>query len=117
MSDDVEHKASNSSQPVATKQQPASYRERPVLDSDIQSHLGQELRSTYARVADKPAYLGDPALPPEFEHKLIEVEAAVELREKGIEAVREVLNLPDEAHEKGLDAVKNALLPDPPSRK
>ena len=89
----------------------------PALDRTVQEHLGQKLRAAYAEVADKPAYLGDPALPPEFEHQLLQVERSEEVHEKAVEAVREVLGLSDTAREKGLDAVKQVLLPDPPPRK
>ena len=85
----------------------------PALDRTVQDHLGQKLRAAYAEIAEKPAFLGDTALPPEFEHKLLEVETAEEVREKGVEAVREVLDLPDPAREKGLDAVREALREEP----
>ena|SRR5262245_12469658 len=83
--------------------------ERPALDKTVQDHLGQKLRAAYAEAEDKPAYLGDPALPPELEHKLMEVEKAVEVREKGVEAVKDALGVPDRAHERGMEAVREAL--------
>jgi hypothetical protein len=33
----------------------------------VQEHLARQLRATYLEMQDKPAYLGDPALPPEFD--------------------------------------------------
>jgi hypothetical protein len=83
--------------------------ERPALDKTVRDHLGQKLRAAYAVAEDKPAYLGDPALPPELEHKLLEVEKAVEVHEKGIEAVKEALGAPDPARERGVEAVREAL--------
>jgi hypothetical protein len=96
MSDDATNEKDGGAQP-------------PALDKAVQDHLGQKLRAAYAEVAEKPAFLGDAALPPEFEHKLLEVETAAQVREKGVEAIREVLDLPDPAREKGLDAVRDAL--------
>jgi hypothetical protein len=83
--------------------------ERPALDKAVQDHLGQKLRAAYAESEDKPAYLGDPALPPELEHKLLEVERSAEVHEKGIEAVRDALGVPDPARERGMEAVREAL--------
>ena len=61
------------------------------LDRSTQDHLGQTLRTAFNEVAPKPAYLGDPALPPEFEHQLLRLEGRIEVHEKGIEAVRKAL--------------------------
>jgi hypothetical protein len=70
--------------------------EKPALDDQIQHHLGDELRAAYNALAPKPAYLGDRALPAEFEHQLLRMEATLEVREKGIDAVREALAIPDD---------------------
>ena len=83
--------------------------EPPALDKAVRDHLGQKLRAAYAESEDKPAYLGDPALPPELEHKVLEVERAAEVHEKGIEAVKDALGVPDPAHERGMEAVREAL--------
>jgi hypothetical protein len=80
-----------------------------VLDKVVQDHLGQKLRAAYAETADKPAYLGDPALPPALEDKLLELEKAEEVHEKGVEAVKDALGEKELAHEKGVEAVRNAL--------
>jgi len=39
----------------------------PSLPVNIQDHLGQLLRAEYYERGDKPRYLGDPALPLEFD--------------------------------------------------
>jgi hypothetical protein len=39
----------------------------PSLPIDIQDHLGQMLRAEYYERGDKPRFLGDPALPLEFD--------------------------------------------------
>ena len=72
---------------------------KPALDDQIQHHLGDELRAAYNALAPKPAYLGDRGLPPEFEHQLLRMEATLEVREKGIEAVREALAIPEPARD------------------
>jgi hypothetical protein len=68
---------------------------KPGLDKPIQEHLGQRLRAAYNEVAEKPAYLGDPTLPPEIENQLHELETRIRVHEKGTEAVREALGIPE----------------------
>jgi hypothetical protein len=68
-----------------------------ALPRTLQEHLAQKLRSAYHELAEKPAFLGDPAIPVEFEYHLARLEAV----EKGrhMEKVRN----------QGLEAVKSAL--------
>jgi len=80
-----------------------------LLDQTVQDHLGQKLRAAYAETEDKPAYLGDPALPAAFEHKLVELEKSEEVHEKSVEAVKEALGRRDPAHERSVEAVRDAL--------
>ena len=69
------------------------------LPRPIQEHLGQQLRTTYnAEAASKPAYLGDPVLPLEFELLIERLEASERQR------FREM------AHNQGVEAVERALL-------
>ena len=78
------------------------------LVKPIQEHLGQHLRAVYTQIADKPTYLGDPALPSEFEHQLVRLETSLEVRESAVAAVKDALE--DAAtHEKAVEAVKDAL--------
>ena len=67
------------------------------LPPPVQEHLAQQLRATYQVMAAKPAYLGDPALPPEFERHIerLENRERAEIREK--------------AHNLGVEAVEAAL--------
>ena len=44
-----------------------------VLPRWIQEHLGRQLRATLVDTQDKPAYLGDPALPSAFDQYLYEM--------------------------------------------
>jgi hypothetical protein len=81
---------------------------RGGLTKPVQEHLGHELRSVYNQMADKPRYLGDPALPPELEHQLVRLETSLEVSENAMAAVKEAL---DQAvtHEKTVEAVRIAL--------
>jgi hypothetical protein len=72
-------------------------RDDPALPPPVQEHLAQQLRAAYQETTEKPAFLGDTALPPEIEHT---VERIAE-RERAI--VRE------KAHELGTEAVEAAL--------
>jgi hypothetical protein len=69
-------------------------RPQPELDQSVQEYLGQKLRAAYNEVAEKPHYLGDPALPRELEEQLIELETRVRAHRTGTEAVREALAIP-----------------------
>jgi hypothetical protein len=80
-----------------------------LLDRSVQDHLGQKLRAAYNELAGKPRYLGDPALPPEFDQQLLRMEMTLRTHEEGVEAVKEALAEPDPVHEQGLEAVRAAL--------
>jgi hypothetical protein len=69
-------------------------RPAPELGQSIQEYLGQKLRAAYNEVAEKPAYLGDPALPLQIEEQLLELETRVRAHRTGTEAVREALEIP-----------------------
>jgi hypothetical protein len=68
-----------------------------ALPPPVQEHLGQQLRAAYQQMTDKPAFLGDSALPPRFEHHIQQIES----RER--EEIRE------RAHDLGVEAVEAAL--------
>jgi hypothetical protein len=87
-----------------------------LLDRSVQDHLGQKLRAAYNELAGKPKYLGDPALPPEFDQQLLRMEMMLRTHEEGIEAVKEALAEPDPVHEQGLEAVRMALAVPPKPR-
>jgi hypothetical protein len=80
-----------------------------LLDRSVQDHLGQKLRAAYNELAGKPKYLGDPALPPEFDQQLLRMEMTLRTHQEGVEAVKEALAEPDPVHEQGLEAVRAAL--------
>lgn len=69
----------------------------PPLPHSVQEHLGRMLRADYYELADKPRYLGDPALPLEFDPYLYRLEQkeralrVMRVREQGTQAVAEAL--------------------------
>ena len=70
----------------------------PPLPHAVQEHLGQMLRADYYERTEKPRYLGDTALPLEFDpylYRLEQKERALRLmraREQGTRAVAEALS-------------------------
>jgi hypothetical protein len=74
----------------ATQEGEAGAMQEP-LPKTIQEHLGRQLRSTYNAEADRPAFLGDPAIPPQFERLIRRIEIGEKVHEFGVEAVRQAL--------------------------
>jgi hypothetical protein len=74
---------------------PAEGKSSPVtgapLPKPVQEHLGRQLRSAYNAKAERPAFLGDPAVPPQFERLIRRIEVSEKVREIGVEAVRQAL--------------------------
>jgi hypothetical protein len=66
--------------------------ESPGLDKTIQESIGQKLRSAYNQIADKPAYLGDPVLPPAMEDQITRLGTKIRANEQGVAAVADALN-------------------------
>ena len=70
----------------------------PPLPQSIQEHLGQLLRADYYERAEKPRYLGDSALPLEFDPYLYRLEQKeralriMRIREQGTQAVADALS-------------------------
>jgi hypothetical protein len=83
--------ASGSAEPGAAPERASS------LPRPLQEHLARELRSTYHATEEKPAFLGDPAIPVEFEYQLQRLEA--------VEKVRHT----EKVHNQAVEAVKTAL--------
>lgn len=67
-----------------------------LLDRPIQEHIGKELRSTYNVMTDKPAFLGDPVIPPHLDSLVQKLEARDRQR---IETI----------HDRAVAAVEGAL--------
>ena len=68
-----------------------------ALPRPLQEHLAQKLRSAYQELAPKPAFLGDPAVPAEFEYHLQRLEAVEKVRHQ------------EKVHNQAIEAVKAAL--------
>lgn len=67
------------------------------LPRSVQDHLARQLRAAYVETLDKPAYVGDPALPPQFDDHLRRL------------AVNERQRRRERASRQGLAAVAAAL--------
>ncbi len=67
------------------------------LPPPVREHLGRELRAAYVEKQDKPAYLGDPALPLSFDEPLTRL------------VKKERASRRKRAHEQGIAAVETAL--------
>ena len=65
------------------------------LPHPVREHLGEHLRITYREIQERPTYLGDPALPVEFDDYVCRLalrEGACEReRDRGLAAVRAAL--------------------------
>ena len=92
MSDEREKDEASGSAAAGAAPEPASGLPRP-----LQEHLARELRSTYHATEEKPAFLGDTAIPVEFEYQLQRLEA--------VEKVRHT----EKVHNQAVEAVKTAL--------
>jgi hypothetical protein len=68
-----------------------------TLPRPVQEHLARQLRAAYVETQDKPAFLGDPALPPAFDEHLYALRASETARER------------ERASTSGLSAVSTAL--------
>jgi hypothetical protein len=67
--------------------------EEAALPRPVQEHLARQLRAEYHRTEDKPAFLGDPVVPPAFDEHLQRLEAKEReiIGERGLEAVEAAL--------------------------
>jgi hypothetical protein len=72
------------------------------LPQPVREHLGRELRAAYIQKQEKPAYLGDPALPLAFDEPLNRLASKERVarrrraREEGIAAVETALEHSDD---------------------
>lgn len=73
--------------------QPGSAKPGASLSSEVREHLGQKLRATLRQTSDKPAFLGDDALPPEFEGAIRRLQGQDRPSRSGLDAVRNALGL------------------------
>ncbi len=62
------------------------------LEAPVKEHLGRELRAAYGTVEPKPGFLGDPALPPEFDDPVRRLHQSHKAHETGVAAVEQALS-------------------------
>ena len=68
-----------------------------ALPAEVREALGRRLRSELRIDTEKPAFLGDDALPPRFAGLVRKIEEREELPSRtGIHAIRQEFGLPDE---------------------
>ena len=67
----------------------------PALPREVQEHLGRQLRATLRTPEAAPAFLGDTALPPQFERHIRRLRIHERGVQRGYDAVRDALGLPD----------------------
>lgn len=61
------------------------------LPRDVQEHLGRRLRTELQIEAEKPSFLGDANLPPQFEPLVRKLEAGQQGERQGYEAVKRAI--------------------------
>ena len=67
-----------------------------ALSREVREHLGRKLRSELRVEAEKPAFLGDEALPPQFAGLVHQLQRREMSSQKGVEALRKEFGLPDD---------------------
>ncbi len=67
-----------------------------ALSREVREHLGRKLRSELRVEAEKPAFLGDDAVPPEFAGLVHQLQRREMSSQRGLEAIRKEFGLPDE---------------------
>jgi hypothetical protein len=67
-----------------------------ALPQEVREHLGRRLRSELRVEAEKPAFLGDDALPTKFAGLVRQIERREMSLQKGVEAIRQEFGLPED---------------------
>ena len=76
---------------MADNKQDAPKREGVSLPRTVQEHLGRRLRTALHVEADKPAYLGESSVPPQFAPLVRRLEAGERGERQGYDAVKKAL--------------------------
>ncbi len=77
--------------PAADQARPETDEAGSSLAPPIREHLGQQLRTAYHAMAEKPAFLGDPVVPPQFDQHIQRLETREKAHDRGIQAVKAAL--------------------------
>ena len=72
-----------------------------ALSREVREHLGRKLRSELRIEAEKPAFLGDEALPPQFAGLVHQLQRREMSSQQGLDALRKEFELDDEDEEGG----------------
>lgn len=103
-----------------TNEQDPTRRDGAALPRDVQEHLGRRLRTELHIEAEKPAFLGELAVPPQFEPLVRQLEASERGERQGYEAVKRAIigGEPAPAPEPALDVTPSrpVLRPKIPKR-
>jgi hypothetical protein len=67
-----------------------------ALSHEVREHLGRKLRAELRVEAEKPAFLGDDSLPPQFAGLVYQLQRREMTSQKGVEALRQEFGLPDD---------------------
>jgi hypothetical protein len=67
-----------------------------ALSREVREHLGRKLRSELRVEAEKPAFLGDETLPPEFAGLVRQLQRREMSEQKGLDAIRKEFGLPED---------------------
>lgn len=70
-----------------------------ALSREVREHLGRKLRSELRIEAEKPAFLGDDAIPPQFAGLVSQIQRREMSSQKGLDAIRQEFGLPDDESE------------------
>lgn len=88
--------AGKAMQPALPGSEPDGRGAASSLEPAVQEHLGKQLRSTYHVMTEKPTFLGDPVIPPQFDGLIQKLEARDRERTEAI-------------HDRAVAAVEEAL--------
>jgi hypothetical protein len=67
-----------------------------ALSREVREHLGRKLRSELRVEAEKPAFLGDDALPPQFAGLVHQLQRREMSSHKGVDVLRKEFGLPED---------------------
>ena len=72
-----------------------------ALSREVREHLGRKLRAELRVEAEKPAFLGDDALPPQFAGLVHQLQRREMSSQKGLDALRKEFGLPEDEEPSG----------------
>lgn len=67
-----------------------------ALSREVREHLGRKLRAELSVEAEKPAFLGDDAVPPQFAGLVHRIQRREMSSQKGLDAIRQEFGLAED---------------------